>query len=35
MVEEIVGQLLHLPRPGGAPHQNLDHDNDDNVTIQF
>ena len=34
MVEEIVGQLLHLPRPGGAPHQNLGND-DDNVTIQF
>ena len=33
MVEEIIGQLLHFPRPRGTPHQNLDHDDD--VTIQF
>ena len=29
MVEEVISQLLHIPWPGGAPHQNLDDDNDD------
>ena len=29
MVEEVIGQLLHISWPRGAPHQNLDDDDDD------
>ena len=32
-VEEVVGQLLHLPRPGGAPHQNLIRRNIKKLTV--
>ena len=32
-VEEVVGQLLHLSRPGGAPHQNLIRRNIKKLTV--